>query len=373
LLLVLVILTAAGIIVVKPVFALSVIENSWAPMEPMPHTDALRAAVVNGKIYAIGNDANYEYDPVADNWTAKKPMPTARQYFGIAVYQNKIYTIGGSWWDSDEGRIQSNANEIYDPLTDTWEARESMPASRSDFEANMVNGKIYLMRGRTGDQKTVALNEVYDPATDSWTTKEPMPYSVVAYASAVVDGKIYVIGGTNEAHDPDDPLYTDYNQIYNPEDDTWSLGAPLPKVVRNAAAGATTGVKALKRIYVVGGTADGSIGGTSVTQVYDPENDTWSLGASMPTARGWLAVAVVDDMLYAVGGSPGLMLSFLTANEQYTPFGYGTPDSSYMPPNESTPPPPSEPFPVLTVAVTSVTVVASIGAGLFVYFKKRKH
>jgi N-acetylneuraminic acid mutarotase len=374
LLLVLVILTALGIIVVKPVFAPSVIENSWATKKPIPQAEALRAAVVNGKIYAIGNEANYEYDPAADNWTAKKPMPTARQYFGIAVHQNKIYIIGGSWWDSEKGRrIPSNANEVYDPLTDTWETKEPMPTNRSNFEASMVNGKIYLMGGRTGDQKTtVALNEVYDPATDSWTTKEPMLYPVVAYASAVVDGKIYVIGGTNEFHNPDDPLYTDYNQIYDPEVDTWSLGASLPKVVRNAAAGATTGVKAQKRIYVVGGTTDGSMEGTNITQAYDPENNDWAIGASMPTARGWLAVAVVDDMLYAIGGSPGLMLSFLTANEQYTPLGYGTPDPSYMPPNESTPPPPSEPFPTLPVAVASVTLVALIGAGLFVYFKKRK-
>jgi hypothetical protein len=389
LLLFLVFLTASGIVVVKPVCASSATENSWATKEPLPQADALRAAVVNGKIYAIGNEVNFEYDPAADDWTAKKPMPTARQYFGIAVYQNKIYTIGGSWWDPDKGRISSNANEVYDPLTDTWETREPMPTTRSNLEANVVNGKIYLIGGRTGDQKTtVALNEVYDPASNSWTTKEPMHYPVVAYASAVVDGKIYVIGGTNEFHDPDDPLYTDHNQIYDPSTDTWSLGAPLPTVVRNAAAGATTGVKAPKRIYVIGGTLGGSMEGTNITQVYNPENDVWTFGASMPTARAWLAVAVVDDMLYAIGGSPGLMLSFLTANEQYTPIGYETPEPSPSPsplptPSPSPSPTPSpeptptpepkqaESFPTTGIIIGIITItVATIG--LLVYFKKRQ-
>jgi N-acetylneuraminic acid mutarotase len=41
---------------------------------------------VNGKLYIIGGyisgiravDSVYEYDPVVDRWTAKKPTPTAR-------------------------------------------------------------------------------------------------------------------------------------------------------------------------------------------------------------------------------------------------------------------------------------------------------
>ena len=194
-----------------------------------------------------------------------------------------------------------------------------MPTNRTQLNANVVNGKIYLIAGRTGGQKsTVALNEVYDIASNSWTTKKSIPYPVVGYASAVLNGKIYVIGGQDEFHSD---LNLDFTQIYDPETDTWSFGASLPTVVLDAAAGATTGVAAPKRIYVFGGTPDG-FAGTNITQVYDPENDTWTFGVSMPTARGWLAVAVVNDMLYAIGGSPGFMLPFITENEQYTPIGH---------------------------------------------------
>jgi N-acetylneuraminic acid mutarotase len=301
--------------------------DSWTTKASMPKPQiGLRAAVVNGKIYAIGGAVNYEYDPAADTWTTKTPMPTERQYFGIAVYRDKIYTIGGSWWDPvKEGRIASNANEVYDPLTDTWETREPMPTNRSSLRASEVNCRIYLMGGRTGGQKTtVALNEVYDPVTDSWTTKEEMPYPVVGYASAVVNGKIHVIGGQNEFHDPDDPINTDHNQIYNPENDTWSLGAPLPTVVLDAGAGATTGINAPKRIYVIGGLPGGGGEAIKITQAYDPEKDSWEFCASMPTARAWLAVAVVDDVVYAIGGSSWLFLPKKAVNEQYTPIKFGT-------------------------------------------------
>ena len=69
-------------------------------------------AVVNGKIYAIGGlllkyrdkttiqsvdvATNEEYDPATNTWSYKALMPTQRDSFAIAVYQNKIYCIGGS-------------------------------------------------------------------------------------------------------------------------------------------------------------------------------------------------------------------------------------------------------------------------------------
>ncbi len=351
-------LTASSAIIAKPACSTEAKENSWTTKASMPKAiSGAKAAVVNGKIYVMASTFNYEYDPSTDNWNAKKPMPTARTYFGIAVYQNRIYTIGGEWWDAVNGSVRSNINEVYDPLTDTWETKEPMPTNRSQLEANVVNGKIYLIGGRTvGPQYlTVALNEVYDPATNSWTTKKSIPIAVTQYASAVIDNKIYVIGGQAESHDP---LNIGSNQIYDTETDTWSLGASLPTVVWNAAAGATKGILAPKRIYVIGGTPDRSTEGTNITQAYDPENNVWTFGASMPTARAWLAVAVVDDVLYAIGGAPGLMLSFLTVNEQYTPIGYEEPQHL-------------EPFPTVPVAAAFIIAIVVVAVGLLAFFRNQ--
>jgi N-acetylneuraminic acid mutarotase len=199
-----------------------------------------------------------------------------------------------------------------------------MPTPRTQLEANVVNGKIYLIGGRTGGQySTVGLNEVYDPETDSWTTKAPIPYPVVQYASAVVDNKIYIIGGQDEYTYP---MNLDLVQIYDPATDTWSFGASIPKIVTSAAAGATIGVWAPKRIYVIGGMPDKSLDGTKINQIYNPENDSWTVGASMPTARFQLKVAVVNGMIYAMGGLPYFNLEgrWCPENEQYTPIGYGT-------------------------------------------------
>jgi hypothetical protein len=110
-------------------------------------------------------------------------------------------------------------------------------------------------------------------------------------------------------------------QIYDPEKDAWIFGPSLPTAVSGAAAGATTGIRAPERIYVIGGAPN--IEATNVNQVYDPQNNTWALGEPMPTARSHLAIAVVNDLLYAIGGRPYGIALPLNTNEQYTPFGYG--------------------------------------------------
>jgi hypothetical protein len=136
-----------------------------------------------------------------------------------------------------------------------------------------------------------------------------------------------------------------YVQIYDCANNSWSFGAPMPTAVECAASGATTGVASLRRIYVVGGEAS-NCAVLGVVQVYDPQNNTWTFGASMPSTRHSLGIAVVGDRLYAIGGDPNAYPGasydlvgnrvWYTHNEVYTPFGYGTPDPAYV--LETTPP-----------------------------------
>lgn len=357
LLLILVIAASSFVVITQ---AESAAENSWLNRPPMPNAKSgLEIAVVNEKIYAIGPDGtNEEYDLATLTWTTKQPVPTSRGSFGVAVHQNKVYVVGGNvGYDiSTDSPILCSANEVYDPLTDTWESKTPMPTNRSQFNANVVNGKIYLIGGRTGGQySTVDINEVYDPQTDTWTTKAPIPNPVVQYASGVVDGKIFIIGGQNEFADSKNLALV---QIYDPSTDTWSFGTSMPNVVWQAAAGATTGVWAPKRIYVFGGLPEHSLFGTNITQVYNPEADSWTFGASMPTSRFNFAVGVVNDVLYALGGSPffNLQGNAIAANELYIPFSYDGPLPPYWsPPSSPSPSPTTSPSDTLTPSPSPTT------------------
>lgn len=302
-------------------------ENAWvSKMGPPQYSIGLKAASVDGKIYFLGNSVNFEFNPTTNNWTSKTPMPTPRAGFGLVVYQNKIFTVGGSLqWTEEDGYVDSAAIEVYDPTNDTWKTKIPMPMNRSFVGAAVVDGKIHLIGSQTHD--------VYDIALQTWSEKEGEPfepYYGYGYDSSttVLDNKIYVIIGNK-------------TQIYDTRSNQWRLGAALPTPVIHAAICSTTGELALKRVYVIGGTTgEGGMfaSGVNLIQVYDPKNDSWTLGEAMPTARLGLSAAVAHDKIYALSGRTTMAFSGeLKVNEEYTPFGYGTSDPTYITPNESTP------------------------------------
>ncbi len=284
--------------------------------------------MANGKIYAIGGlngsslplNTNEEYNPNTNRWSTKTAMPTARSGFAIATYQNKIYVFGGTI-----GHGYTSNTEVYDPVTNTWEQKTSMRIPRADLTACVVNDKIYLIGGKIYSSTApyyseTDVNEIYDPATDTWETKTALPTAVQGYASAAIDNKIYVIGGQRAPNAQGNPVIVNSNQVYDTQNDQWSLAANLPAIASYGAAGATVGFMAPTRLHFVGGYFAKDFSGK--TQVYNPETNTWSDGALMPTARAYLSIAVINDMQYAIGGFDGT--NWLSTNEQYSPVGYGT-------------------------------------------------
>lgn len=383
LLVVFVFIAALCIIAVKPASAVTVIENSWVSKEPMPTARVgVGVAVANGKIYVIGGyngsylNINEMYDPVNSTWTTKTPMPTSRAYFAIASYQNKIYAIAGSTGTGSSTLV----NEVYDSATDTWETVSLLQSDtvREHLSANVVNGKIYVISGVAsvfprGAPSSVE-NNVYDPSLDVWTKKAPISQPVFQYASAVVDDKIYIIGGRNFQSNPSILSLT---QIYDTTNDTWTNGPSMTTAAYWCLSGATTGLLAPKRIYVLGGYSSSGPDAPwlSLNQVYNPQTNAWTIKDSPPKAFNKGGVAMVDDILFAIGNN---------VNEQYTPIDYGTiqpppsssPSSSpsLCPSQQPTPSPelPLEPFPIVHVAVVTGTLVAvvAVSMGLLFYFKK---
>lgn len=301
----------------------------WVERAPVPTASAYAGAVtVKGEIYVILPDSTYLYDPSTDTWASQNSMPTVQYGFAVATCQNVIYVFGGCSGFNPTSGYPINctqANKVYNPATDNWENRSPMPTPRAEFQANVVNGKIYLIGGTLPSGDISDASEVYDPSTDSWSTAAPIPTPVGLYASAVVNNKIYVEGGGESG-----PKISDLNQIYDPETNVWALGEPLPAPIVWAAAGSTGGVVARARLYVFGGTSDG-INGVNTNLIYDPQSNSWVTGALMPSTRGALSVAVVNDTLYALGGTdnfPNPQAGTKAAVEQYFPPGYGESSTS---------------------------------------------
>ena len=62
-----------------------------------------------------------------------------------------------------------DANHMYDPATNTWQPRQTMPTARNHMFVGAVSGKIYVIGGRVGSMavatgSTTDLVEEYDVA-----------------------------------------------------------------------------------------------------------------------------------------------------------------------------------------------------------------
>jgi N-acetylneuraminic acid mutarotase len=72
-----------------------------------------------------------------------------------------------------------------------------MPTPRDDAAAGVVNGRLYVIGGYNSTSGRLDTCEEYDPSTDTWTSRTSMPAVRAGAAAGVVNGRIYVIGGYN--------------------------------------------------------------------------------------------------------------------------------------------------------------------------------
>jgi hypothetical protein len=101
------------------------VNGNWSLGTPAPSdiTESCAAAATSGlvapeRIYFLGPTANYAYNHHTDGWQAGVPMPTNRVDFGVAVWNDQLYVVGGYAFDSgSEGYVAASAiNEQYTPI-----------------------------------------------------------------------------------------------------------------------------------------------------------------------------------------------------------------------------------------------------------------
>ena len=254
--------------------------DKWTKKTSMPrpaHHAAL--ASYNGKIYVLGGFVAPE----------KSPLP-----------------IGAAWQPID------NTWE-YDPAGDSWRALAPLPVKLGSGAAVEAFGKIHLIGGATtvegskapfftfmGPCNVLNTNLVYDPTTDKWESRAPMAVPRNHSYSANVNGKIYVIGGRTGHGFIMAAANTDAVEEYDPPTNTWSPPKDRMPTPRSGGGWGTDG----KRIYVAGGevTTKQLVGAYRAVEAYDPATNSWATLPPMPMPRHGFAAAVIGDRFYLASG-----------------------------------------------------------------------
>jgi N-acetylneuraminic acid mutarotase len=254
--------------------------DRWTQKSPMPRP-AHHAAVaaVNGKIYAFG---------------------------GFVAPANTAIPVGAAW------EPIADAWE-FNPATDSWKPLAPLPGKRGAAVAAEVGGKIYVIGGATtmegskepfftafGPARVLGTNEVYDPATNTWESRNPMSVPRNHAFSGAVNGKIYVIGGRTGHGFILSATNTDVVEEYDPASNMWSIPKERMPTARSGGASGTDG----RRIYVAGGevTTTELVAAFRAVEAYDPATNSWMTLPSMPMPRHGMAGAVIGNRFHLVSG-----------------------------------------------------------------------
>jgi N-acetylneuraminic acid mutarotase len=272
------------------------------------------AAVLGDRIYLVGGltsagptDAVEEYDPAADRWRTRTPLPQRVHHPAAASWNGRLYVMGGfiargfSIWHSIASVYE------YDPATDRWRSRTAMPTARGALASVVIGDRIFAVGGTNGTD-TGAL-EAYDARVDTWTALRPMPTPRNHIAAVVMGGKIYVFGG--RAAGVRGNLRA--TEAYDPSMDRWEARAPMLTPRSGIGAAVVMG-----KAYVMGGEL-GRPDTYPENEEYDPASNTWAPRADMPTPRHGLGVVSLGGRIFALSGGPHPGGTYSNVNEAYTP------------------------------------------------------
>ncbi|MGF7174688.1 Kelch repeat-containing protein [Azospirillum doebereinerae] len=186
--------------------------DAWTVIAPLPRQRGAAAAVVlNGALHLIGGASepaserasvgwHEVYDPAADRWSARKPLPGARDHVGCVAHDGSIHVVGGRF---NTFEYNTDLHHVYRPDRDTWEALAPLPTARSGHGLVVYRGRFFAMGGEGGilsggvprQAKVFGQMESYDPAADAWQRHAPMPTPRHAVGAVAIGDWIYVAGG----------------------------------------------------------------------------------------------------------------------------------------------------------------------------------
>ncbi|KXJ28832.1 kelch-like protein diablo [Exaiptasia diaphana] len=191
------------------------ISNSWMQVANGPDVQCKWAGVCEseGFVYVLGGHSSMcakRFDPETLQWESLPVMTSARYYPGVAVFQGKVYAVGGL----DHLWAPLRTAERYDPKNSRWEPIASMTTARWSLGVAVLGELLYAIGGSDNRESYSNSVEVYNAKTDTWSQAvASMNNGRRCLGVAVVNDLIYVVGGR----------VVNSIEYYDKDQNTWSV------------------------------------------------------------------------------------------------------------------------------------------------------
>ncbi len=249
-------------------------ESGWRVMEQCPMPVALEifsACVMKEGILVTGGYNSSSSKPAGQCWLLStsnfrwSPLPdlnTARTRHASVCVGGQPYVIAGTLDDEDLSSV-----ECLPRFGVKWESLPDMPKALGHVIVANYGESIYVFGGVDMKEDHSQSVFVYGTNSGAWQTLADMPQICKLGSAVVWKDKIYIVGGFRRSC-----------MCYDPVLAQWST---LSQCRHEHADGPALVWKG--RILVCGGRSreakrdDGTAGGTSVIEEYDPETDAWTI------------------------------------------------------------------------------------------------
>ncbi|MCR9014611.1 LamG-like jellyroll fold domain-containing protein [Aquiflexum gelatinilyticum] len=296
--------------------------------------------------YVMGGRENSKtidvYDYHQDSWRALSGVaPVSFNHFQATEYKGYIWVIGAFEDNAFPNEKPATHVWIFDPVLEQYFQGPEIPEDRRRGSAGLVvhNDKFYVIAGNKlgHNGQYVPYFDEFDPSTGIWTVLGDAPRPRDHFHAVTIGNKIYVASGrlSGGPGGTFGPVIKEVD-VYDFETETWStlpssLDIPTPR------AGAVV-ANFENKLLIAGGEIPG-VGNElalNITEIFDPQTQTWSTGPNLNFRRHGTQGIVSGKGLFVAGGSPNRgsgsqrNMEFYGLNE---PFGNSISKSLLVGPN----------------------------------------
>ncbi|KAL8195010.1 UNVERIFIED_CONTAM: Kelch-like protein 36 [Gekko kuhli] len=172
-------------------------KDDWMYVAGLPRFTYGHAGAVHNEFVYISGGHDYQigpyrknllcYDYHTDVWEEKRPMITARGWHSMCTLEENIYSIGGSDdYLETMTRFDILAVESYSPQCNQWTRVSSLLEANSESGVAVWEGKIYILGGYSWEDTVFSRAvQVYDKEKNKWQKGTDLPKAIAGVSACV--------------------------------------------------------------------------------------------------------------------------------------------------------------------------------------------
>jgi len=283
----------------------------WETLTPKGQIDARHEAglvAFEKNLYLMGGrriNPTSEYNTETNTWTPKSKPPIEIHHFQPVVFGDAIYIIGaftGGWpYEKPIDKVI-----IYYPKEDKYVFSHDIPKHRQRGSAGLAvyNNKIYVVGGITNGHMNgfKPWFDEYDPATGKWTVLPDANFARDHFQATINDHKLYAFGGRTSSRitKEDMSLTISHGDIFDFKKKQW-----LPTTTNLAIPTERAGNFVFSyhnQIMIGGGESKAQVLSHSEIDAFDTATGSWTSWPNLNEGRHGSGFAVVGDYVYTASG-----------------------------------------------------------------------